>query len=440
MRLSTKYFIFVLLIISGLVILAFPYVNTKPFLFVAVEILVILSIIFSLLLYRSLIRPVKLISSGIENIKDKDFSAKLNKVDQKDMDQLINVYNKMIDQLRNERIQHQEQNLFLDKLLDASPAGIVILDFDGKVTELNTSAEKLLGLNPGKLVGRKLGEFPGEFFEKLDQIADGEAVTIKLSGINVIKAHKAHFMDKGSKRYFIILEELTDEILKAEKKSYDKIIRMMSHEINNSIGAINSILNSFLNFSGQLNADDSKDFIHAINVAVDRNNKLNKFMANFAEVVRIPAPRKSLTNLNKLIADVTALMNPICRDKNIDLSITEKDTNLYADLDSQQIEQSLVNIIKNSIESIGSDGKIEVEIHKGQYPEIIIRDDGKGIEKEIQPLLFTPFYSSKTNGQGIGLTLIREILVNHGFGFSLATNESGKTEFKIQIYHPLQKQ
>ncbi|MCF8242467.1 MAG: ATP-binding protein [Melioribacteraceae bacterium] len=431
MKISTKYIIFVFLIIAALLVLSIPFLNTNPYVFLAVEFLVVLSIIFSILLYRSLIKPVKLISSGIETIKDQDFSIKLNKVDQKDMDQLIDVYNRMIDQLRHERILHQEQNLFLDKLIKASPSGIIILDFDSNITELNYAAEKLLGQKRENVIGKRFSNIESGIFNELANLKDGESKTIKLSGINVIKAHKAHFMDRGSKHHFIIIEELTEEILRAEKKSYDKIIRMMSHEINNSIGAINSILNSFLTYKKQLNESDVEDFVHAINVAVERNSKLNKFMQNFADVVRIPQPAKTDCDLIKLVEDVIALMNPICSDRSIDVLFKNGERKRSLKLDVQQIEQVLVNIIKNSVESIGENGKIEIEIVDNERTELVIKDNGKGIDEGIQQQLFTPFFSTKNSGQGIGLTLIREILVNHGFKFSLNTNHEGITEFTI---------
>ncbi len=435
MKISTKYFIFTFLIISALFIISLPFAATKPYLFLAVEILIILAVVFSFIIYRSLIRPIKTISNGIENIKDKDFGTKLNYVNQREMDKLIDVYNKMIEQLRHERILHEEQNLFLDKLIEASPSGIIILDLDGKITEVNESAEKYLGLTRSALVGRKLNTFNSDLFKELNGIKENESKTIKLSGINVILVQKAHFIHKGSKQHFLIIEELTEEILKAEKKSYDKIIRMMSHEINNSIGAVNSILNSFQNYSPQLNNEDAGDFNNAINVAIDRNVKLNKFMTNFADVVRIPPPRKTRYNVFKLISDVISLMKPVCYENNIEIVLSQPKEEFHTNLDPQQMEQVLVNIIKNSIEAIGKDGKIEIDFIIDRSSEIIIRDNGAGIDANTKSFLFTPFFSTKKSGQGVGLTLIREILVNHGFTFSLQTLENNLTEFRIMLNH-----
>jgi signal transduction histidine kinase len=100
--------------------------------------------------------------------------------------------------------------------------------------------------------------------------------------------------------------------------------------------------------------------------------------------------------------------------------------------DMQQIEQALINIIKNSIEAIDEEGIITIITHPNQK-QLIIRDTGKGISPEFEEHLFSPFYSTKKDGQGVGLIVIREILVNHGFGFSLKTISPGSTEFRINF-------
>ncbi len=432
MNLKTKYIFFVSVFTAIIIILSLPFLNTQPVIFVLIELMVLLSIVFSIVLYRSLVKPVILISGGIDSIKEKDFNSKLLKVGQKDMDQLIEVYNRMIEQLREERILHQEQNLFLEKLIEASPSGIIILNHDSTIISLNPSAEKILNVLSSTVVFKSIKEVSGPFFETIKRMDDNSSETVKTSGTEILRLQKSHFIDKGCKHSFILIEELTEEIRKTEKESYEKIIRMMSHEINNSIGAVNSILNSFINFGSHLKSGDKIDFENAIQVAIDRNNKLNKFMGNFADVVRIPPPAKTECNLGKLISDVIALMSPICNQNNIVMEYKSEKNIGTVYLDIQQIEQVLLNIIKNSVESIGTGGIIFISVQLNDYFEISIQDNGKGINEETKNNLFTPFYSTKTNGQGIGLTLIREVLNNHGYDFSLTTNENGLTEFKIR--------
>jgi two-component system, NtrC family, nitrogen regulation sensor histidine kinase NtrY len=431
MKLQNQFLIFVVLMQTALFLLAIQFIDKQTPVFILAELLVIASIVFSVKLYNSLIRPIKFIISGIENIKTQDFSSKYLSVGQKEMDQLIDIHNRMLEQLREERIRHQEQNLFLDRLINASPSGIIILDADDRIVSFNPAIERLLGTMSSPIKEKKLIELKYGLFDGLHDLKDGESVVVKLSGVKTFKVHKTHFVDKGYKQHFILIEELTEEIRKAEKKSYEKIIRMMSHEINNSIGAINSILHSSLNYSSQLNIEDKTDYVNAMEVAIERNNRLNRFMSNFADIVRIPPPAKTKYNLNKLIQDAAVLMHQECSNRNIKLNLLHDDTCPDIYIDIQQFEQVVLNIIKNSIESIEKNGTIEIETKNDKILQLKISDDGKGITKEIQDHLFTPFYSSKRNGQGIGLTLIREILINHGCEFSLETNQQGKTEFII---------
>jgi len=154
-------------------------------------------------------------------------------------------------------------------------------------------------------------------------------------------------------------------------------------------------------------------------------------MANFADVIRTPEPIREVSDLNIILNHVTMLMRGICESSNISLTLRLGDEPFLVNMDPQQFEQVLVNIIKNSVEAVGENGWIEVETRKQERKALFVRDNGKGISKDGQEQLFTPFYSTKKDGQGIGLTLTKEILRNHGFCFSLETVREGVTEFTI---------
>ena len=252
-----------------------------------------------------------------------------------------------------------------------------------------------------------------------------------MDGIQTYNCQKAHFVDRGFHHHFILIEDLTEQLLRTEKNAYEKVIRMMSHEINNSIGAINSILNSILNYRTQIQKDDALDFENALQVAIERNEKLNHFMKNFADVVRVPPPLRETTDLHSLLQDVSTLLHQECRKRNIELKMRLCESPLLVHADVQQLEQVLVNILKNSMEAIGNKGQIIIQTKDQPQKKLCILDTGKGIPPDIQNQLFTPFFSTKKDGQGIGLTMIREILINHGFRFGLARNAEDKTEFHI---------
>ena len=430
MKARTKYLLFVAGVHILPVFLSFQLLPEKQNLFFISELALILSLFLSFKLYQQLIRPLDMIAMGVESLKDRDFSTKFVTIGQRDVDQLIGVYNKMIDQLRIERIHQREKHFFLDRLIQASPVAIIILDFEGNISSLNSAALLLPGFGGAELYGRSLESFPGRLPRELHRLQINDSRIVYLDGIQAFKCQKAHFMDKGFPHQFMIVEELTAEMLETEKKAYEKVIRMMSHEINNSIGAINSILQSVLEFQDQLNQEDQTEFAHVIQVAIDRNTHLNQFMDNFAKVVRIPPPAKTRQDLHKILRNVAALLSGGQNEKDIHWKWKLMDAPSEVLMDVHQLEQALVNVIKNAIEAIETSGTIEIQTLSSPL-SLIISNDGATIDSQTQQKLFSPFFSTKQTGQGIGLTLTREVLLNHGIKFSLATEPDGFTRFRM---------
>ncbi len=431
MKLKIKYTLFVTFIHIIIILLSLRMFKENIYYFIAAEAFIVCTIIISIILYRQFIQPINTISSGIESLEDKDFSMKFVKVGHFEMDQLIMVYNKMIDQLREERVKQREQHFFLQHLIESSPSGIIILNFDEIITQINPAAVHFLNLKTDNIIGKTFDKLPGKLPEELKKLRSGNSEIIPISGMKTFKCQKASFVDRGFNHHFILIEELTEELLKSERKAYEKVIRMMSHELNNSLGAVNSILNTCLNFKNQLHKKDKKSYEEALNVAIERNTHLNRFMENFANVVRIPLPKKIETDLHELLKSVGKFIFVDIEKKNIKLHWQLDSKPMMIKLDKQQMEQVLVNIFKNAVEAIEKNG--EITIITTPNKQLIIRDNGKGISEDIHAKLFTPFFSTKKNGQGIGLTITREILLNHGFKFSLETNEKEETEFVVEF-------
>ena len=432
MTLRSKFILFAVVVHTLLVVLAWFVLQQNKYFFLVMELFIIGSIYITFQLYESFFKPLKLIRAGIESIKDKDFSTKFMAVGQEDLDELVNVYNRMIDQLRRERVAQAEKHFLLEKLIQASPAGIILLGFDNQVESLNPAAQKFLGRNQSDLLGKHVSELPPVWADNLMELPTGQSVTFRVHGTWTYRCHRAHFLDRGFQHYFILIEELTEAILQNERQAYEKIIRVMSHEVNNTTGAINSILGSLQFYAPQLQTEDQLDFEHILQVAIDRNTNLSRFMANFADVVRLPKPKKSVTDVHHLLQDLHRLFKPELERRNIQFINKMNDDPLQVSLDQNQMEQVLLNILKNAMEAIGTDGQITVTTTH-HPPQLTITDTGGGIPEQVQANLFTPFYTTKSNGQGIGLTMVRDILVNHGFDFSLSSNGSGQTNFVINF-------
>ena len=256
-----------------------------------VELFFMVSIVFGVLLIRAFFVPLDLIRTGAELMNERDFSCKFIETGQPETDQLIRVYNRMIEALREERLRITEKEHFLDSLVNASPSGIIILDYDARISQLNPAALRLLD-HPVDLFGRTLREFgrnqrPGNCRPP----GRGQSTIVTMPGNRRIKCQKSQFFDRGFARQFVLLEELTEELRLSEKRAYEKLIRMMSHEVSNSVGAISSLLESCQAYAEQLSDSDREDFTNALTVARERAQHLNSFTRRFAEVVQAACAR-----------------------------------------------------------------------------------------------------------------------------------------------------
>jgi two-component system, NtrC family, nitrogen regulation sensor histidine kinase NtrY len=428
MKIRTKFILFSVIIHVIFLLLVIPLLKGNKYLFLLAEVLIVSSFLISLRILRSFIRPLDLIAAGIETIREKDFSVKIAKVGQYEMDMLIEVYGMMIDQLREERIKQQEKHFFLEQLVQASTSGIIVLDFEGRISMLNPVAAQQMGVNPTLATGSGLLTLPSALAPELASLLPDETRVVHLPGFRIFRCRKSHFIDRGFRHHFILVEEITSEIQQSEKLVYEKMIKIMSHEVNNSIGGINSILQSCLSYKDQLTQADREDYEEALNVAILRNKNLSGFMSNLADMVRLPAPVREACDMNALLKYVFVLIGHKS-EKDITWNWALSNPPLMVELDVQQMEQVMVNIIKNAMEAIEEAGIITLETSLTPR-RLIIKNNGAEIPNEKENIIFTPFYTSKKEGQGLGLALTREILNNHGFEFTLKTNE-GTTAFTI---------
>lgn len=433
MKLRTKYILFVVILHLTTLVLTYFIFEENKILFLIAEVFILISIIISWNLYRQLIQPLKSLMAGLDAIKDRDFNVKFSPTGKYEVDMLIDVYNQMIDQLRTERTLQEQQHFFLEKLIYTSPTAIIVLDYDNQVQQINPKAMQILEVEDITLIGHPLEYSTNELLTGISTLKSGEARVLKHKGARTFKIQKSHFIDRGFPRHFILIEELTAEILAAEKNVYGKVIRMMAHEVNNTIGPVNSIIQSALQAECLWDNDDSHVLLkEAMQVAIDRNHNLNLFIRSFADLVKLPAPNKKQLESQQIVRSVIKLMEISLNKNNIEVMVEFPENPFYILADEQQLEQVLINITKNAIEAINGAGVITFILNPSEK-QLVITDTGSGVSAKQAEHLFTPFYSTKKDGQGIGLTLVREILTNHGFAFSLKTIAERRTEFVIKF-------
>ena len=410
MSLRSKLMAYIIGLHLVLAAVAVVFLLEEPMLLFAIEALFLLSIGLAVRLVRALFVPFDLMKTGAELIAEREFTSKFVPVGQPEMDNVIDVYNRMIERLREERLTAEEQHQLLQKIVDASPAGIVICDFDGNVQQTNAAARRLLGAS------------------RLPEMAPGESRLISEVGSRRLRVSRTEFRDRGFLKSFYLIEELTEELRISEKSAYEKLIRMMSHEVNNSVGAVRSLLESSLRYAPQVGEADREDFQSALTIASARMDSLNRFMGAFADVVRIPPPRKARTKVAELVERVALLLRPELAERQIRLELDLADRGQY-EVDASQIEQVVLNIFRNAIDAVQRDGTIRVSMRDGV---LTVADSGPGISEAVRAELFTPFFTTKRDGRGLGLTIVQEILANHGFAFGLENANPG-AKFEVRF-------
>lgn len=378
------------------------------------------------LLLRSVILPSSVAVRGVELISAQDLNNRLAPVGEHSADKIVKIFNSLIDKLREERLHNIEQDGFLRRLVEESPMGVMILNFDDKVSLVNNSMLRYLGMScEEEALGHAFGDLPSDMAAKMAEVPLGESVILRRGDVRRYRCYHLSFIQTGFRRRFYLLESLTEEVMKAEKEAYEKVIRIISHEVNNTMGGVKSVL-------GMLHdSSDDNDVREVIQSCDDRCAMMCSFISAYADVVRVPEPVLSKVNLAEaLTAMLPFLRNMAGNDIEISASFDEK---LTVDIDTTLIQQVVVNIVKNAVESIDGHGHIYISARRdGRNVRLEIANDGQPITEEVAQKLFSPFFTTKKEGRGLGLTLIGEILRRHNAAFSLTTPDA-LTRFRISF-------
>ena len=397
------------------------------------EALFLLFIPLSFMLVNRAMLPMEFVENSQQLLAEKDLSMRIPNSGDKQLDTLVTAYNSMLEHLQEEQLKLGEQRGFFDRLLQATPTGIVIFDFDFNVSNINAAAAGMLAITEEKAKGKSI--------EEIDTLLAHGIVKQQLESsiINLVdgrrfRVQNSQFYDRGFKRKFMLLSELTEELHAADRNSYETLIRMISHELNNTIGATNSLLEACQDYCLQMNNEDSDDFSNALKVVIDRNYNLSAFMGRLADVVHLPVPHCSPTDLIPLIKSTQIMFSQQCAKRNIAWKEQFESTNLTVNIDSHQFEQVLINIVKNAYEAIENKGTITIHLKEENEKAILSIEDSAGSLSSIdESHLFQPFYTNKADGQGVGLMLSREILNQHGFKYRFECESGQWTRFIIEM-------
>ena len=390
------------LLAVGTVLLAgvalFGTFRSHPTLFYVTEGFVVVLLFYLWYFYRKTIRPYDTLIGGIELVRELDLTTRLAPSGQHETDIIVRTFNDLLNRLRSEHLKLEEQYTFLNLLIEASPMGVIQCDLDGNITSMNPAAREMLSASVE---------------EAIYALPLGETTTVRLPGEpQLFRISHQSFPDRGYQHPFFLIESLTSEVRLAEKAAYERVIRMIAHEVNNSVAGI----------IGSLTGDKA-----------ERLTALSAFVTRFAEVVKIPQPQLQLCDLSEEVDACRPFLENLCTQANVKIDFNLTDEAIPVHLDTVLFQQVLINIVKNAVESIGMRGG-QVTVTTSIPSKLVITDNGHGILSSVATHLFTPFFSTKPQGQGLGLLLIRDILTSHHCTFSLLTGpEDHLTRFTIQF-------
>lgn len=429
-----RWILYLLAVHVGLGGLVLVLARERPWWFLGLELALAVSLLAGLALARRSMLPRELLATGAELIREEELSSRLAPPADPEAARVVALFNHLMERLRQERLAVEERGQLLAEVVAASPAAFLALDHDGRVDLVNPAAEALLGAPAAALRGRPLGDLAAPLAGELAALGDGERRLLNLGGRR-LRASRGRFFDRGFARSFFLVEELTEELRASERAAYEKLIRLVAHEVKGSVGAVVSLLQSTAGMAAELPAARGARAARSLGVAEERLRHLDRFVNGFADVVRLPAPELAPVDLGRLLDDLLVLLDAELAARRIAVAWPRRDPAARpVSADKNQLEQALVNVFRNALEAIGEDGRLDLELAAdGAATVLVVADSGPGIAPAVRDHLFVPFFSTKPDGRGLGLTLIREVLDAHGAVYALENRPQGGAAFRIAL-------
>ena len=279
------------LLLMAMTLLYPPVEKGGLFFMLAIEVALLFFLGF---LYNKVVLPIRAVGDGMDMLRSQDYATTLAPVGQPDADRVVELYNALMHSLKKERLRLEERDNFLSLVMDVSPVGFVVLDFDMRVVSVNPAARRLLDLPDDYIpIERPLEEVCAKIPFGPDELGEGESRTWRLPTAEVRRITRMRFFDRSFSRLFFSIETLTEELHSAEKEAYEKLIRLIAHEINNSTAGIIGVLNAVGDAFDDTPHTPEGEVSEAIALCRDRCMAMSRFITRFAEVVKLPDPTLS---------------------------------------------------------------------------------------------------------------------------------------------------
>jgi nitrogen fixation/metabolism regulation signal transduction histidine kinase len=385
-------------------------------------------------LHGQVIRPLQTLSNMVAAIREDDFSFRLRGGSREDsLADLIYEINALATRLQQQKVSALEATALLKKVMMEIDVAVFTFDQQQHLTIVNRAGEQLMGRIAPRMLGRTAQELGlSEFL----QSTEPQTVQMTFPGKHGRWAiSHTSFRENGVPHQLLIVSDLSRALREEERQAWQRLIRVLGHELNNSLAPIKSIAGTLasLTLRASMPEDVTEDMRQGLRVIENRVESLNRFMQAYTQLARMPAPTRTKIEISPLVQRVASL------ERRLNVKTIEG-PRVTIDADPDQLEQVLINLIRNAVDasldsSLKQAGAVEVGWRtNARSVEIFIRDEGPGLLNSDN--LFVPFFTTKHGGSGIGLTLSRQIAEAHG-GVLQLSNRSDRTGCEAVVALPV---
>jgi nitrogen fixation/metabolism regulation signal transduction histidine kinase len=366
----------------------------------------------------------------------------------KNFDELYESMNRVNSQIQQLKIRNGQQEQYFQILLEHIAVGIITYNGKGHILNANSSAKKLLSIDVLTHL-QQIERKDHKLFETIKSIKPFERklIAINTEGGEIQLSLKAtSFKTNENELVILSIQDIKNELDEKEIESWMKLIRVLMHEIMNSITPITSLSESLSNIYGHggipilpehVNSKTIATTLQGLNVIKEQGKGLMSFVESYRKLTRVPEPEKKLFKAADLMNRVQVLYNSLEKNVKTNLSISLENTDLEIYADQNLISQVLINLLKNALEANenNSESKIRIVASEGMnnHPEICVIDNGPGIPEENIDEIFVPFFTTRKNGSGIGLSISRQIMRVHGGNLKVKSVPDKETLFCLSF-------
>ena len=334
---------------------------------------------------------------------------------------------------------------FTNSFLENMKEGVIIISSNSEITLFNASAEKLFAILRKDVLGKKLKELNTKSFEFIDKLISGNTEVYKNLEVHIstdssekylsVSITPNYNLSQGLESHTIIINDITDSrIIEEQSKRNEKLIAMgelasgVAHEIRNPINSIGMI-------AQRLNREfepknDSEEYSSITNLLKDEVNRINKIITQFLKYAKPLDIQFSEVDINKYMLEIYKMYLELAEQRRIQFNV-DGERNLFVRIDPELYKQAIINIIQNAFEAVDNGGKVHVKYFKKDNHFVVnISDNGKGIEKKDQSKIFDLYYTTRKEGNGLGLSISQKIISQHNGIINFSTGSTGTT-FKI---------